>query len=309
MVKKTIDKEKCTACMRCEDICANSHVITKGEDGYPAFTNELACIACGHCYAICPERAITFTFSPGMDPAEVTAPGAPILYPNGVPDAETIGTFLFSSRSDRLYADKPVEKEKIEKVIEAMMRAPSAGNEQNKHYYVFADPAKIAEIERLQKAYYRTVLNKLNTPLARRSTALMISMNAKKTGIPFRTRYKNALAIVSNSSLLDNSAVSYLKGAKVLLVITHDNKKGMHQSFYQGDIRIAGTYGILMAKALGLATCWMGLLEIAMGKDKKIGEAMHIDSHERMGGALVLGYSDTQWVCYPPRGPAVPVWQ
>ncbi len=309
MVRKTIDKEKCTACMRCEDICANSHVITKGEDGYPAFTNELACIACGHCYAICPERAITFTFNPGMDPAEVTASGAPIQYPNGFPDADTISSFLFSSRSDRLYADKPVEKEKIEKVIEAMMRAPSAGNEQNKHYYVFADPAKIAEIERLQKAYYKTVLNKLNSPLAKRSTALMISINTKSTGVPFRTRYKNSLALVSNGSLLDNSNVSYLKGAQVLLVITHDRKKRMHQSFYQGDIRIAGTYGILMAKALGLASCWMGLLEIALDKDRKIGEAMHIASHECVGGALVLGYSDTDWVSYPPRGPAVPVWQ
>ena len=309
MVNKTIDKEKCTACMRCEDICANSHVITKGEDGYPAFTNEMACIACGHCYAICPERAITVTFNPGIDPAEVTPPGAPIQYPNGFPDADTISTFLFSSRSDRLYADKPVEKEKIEKVIEAMMRAPSAGNEQNKHYYVFADPAKIAEIERLQKAYYKTVLNKLNSPLAKRSTALMISINTKNTGVPFRTRYKNSLALVSNGSLLDNSNVSYLKGAQVLLVITHDRKKGMHQSFYQGDIRIAGTYGILMAKALGLASCWMGLLEIALDKDRKIGEAMHIASHECVGGALVLGYSDTDWVSYPPRGPAVPVWQ
>ena len=64
-----------------------------------------------------------------------------------------------------------------------------------------------------------------------------------------------------------------------------------------------------MAKALGLASCWMGLLEIALDKDRKIGEAMHIASHECVGGALVLGYSDTDWVSYPPRGPAVPVWQ
>jgi nitroreductase/NAD-dependent dihydropyrimidine dehydrogenase PreA subunit len=309
MVSKTIDKEKCTGCMLCEEICANSHVITKGEDGYPAFTNEMMCIACGHCFAICPERAITFTFSPGTDQAEVVAPGAPIQYPNEFPDADTIGTFLFSTRSDRLYADKPVEKEKIEKVIEAMMRAPSAGNEQNKHYYVFTDPAKIAEIESLQKAYFRAVLNKYNSPLAKRSAALTISMNAKGSGVPLWTRYKNNLALTNNASFSDNSSVSYLKGAKVLLVITHDKKKGMHQSFYQGDIRIAGTYGILMAKALGLASCWMGLLEIAMGKSKKIGEAMHIGSHESMGGALVLGYSDTQWVGYPPRGPVTPKWQ
>ena len=83
----------------------------------------------------------------------------------------------------------------------------------------------------------------------------------------------------------------------------------MHKPFYKGDIRIAGTYGILMAKALGLASCWMGLLEIAMGKDKKIAKFMKIGEKEKIGGALVLGYSDTKWNCYPPRGPSKVLWQ
>jgi nitroreductase len=83
----------------------------------------------------------------------------------------------------------------------------------------------------------------------------------------------------------------------------------MHKSFYKGDARIAGTYGILMAKALGLASCWMGLLEIAAEKDKKIYAALNIENGEKIGSSFVLGYSDTKWVQYPPRGPAKIVWQ
>ena len=308
MLIKTIDKDKCTSCMACEAICTNSRVIEKGADGYPEFVRDMACIYCGHCFAVCPEQAISFGFA-GGSPDEKTAEGRPIDYPKGMPDAETMEDFLFSVRSDRLYSDKPVEKEKIEKVVEAMMRASSAGNEQNKRYYVFTDGAKLAEIEKMQKEYYHKLLQKFNSPLAIKMTAYSISKNAKSKDIPFKQLYKQNVELLSSGSLLDNSDVSYLKGAKVLILMTYEDKSGMHKAFYKGDVRIAGTYGMLMAKALGLGSCWMGLLEIAMGKDKKIAEFMKIGSGEKVGGALILGYSDTKWVQIPPRGPAKLVWQ
>jgi nitroreductase len=313
----------------------------------------MACIYCGHCFAICPEQAIAFEFGAGAmeeKPAgvgvsddaagtaftgsgaeeeksagskaatdglifvgsgaeEMAAPGRAISYPGGMPDADTISDFLFSARADRLYSDKAVEKEKIEKVVEAMMRAPSGGNEQNKRYYVFTDGAKLAEIEKMQKEYFHRLLQKFNSPAARRMAALSVTMSAKNKEIPFKALYKQNLEIISSGSFFDNSAVSYLKGGKALIVITYEGKSGMHKSFYKGDVRIAGTYGILMAKALGLASCWMGLLEIAMGKDRKIGEFMKIGEKEKVGGALILGYSGTKWVSCPPRGPAKITWQ
>lgn len=56
----------------------------------------------------------------------------------------------------------------------------------------------------------------------------------------------------------------------MLFVVTSDPNKGMHRQFYKADAAIAITYGTLAAKALGLATCWLGLPEIAMKKNHRI---------------------------------------
>ena len=310
MISKRIDREKCTSCMKCEEICTNSKVIAAGADGYPEFARDMACIYCGHCFAICPEKAISFEFTDSGEANEKKwAGGEPIVYSDNALNEEEIKNFLFTVRSGRLYSDKPVEKEKIEKVIEAMMRASCAGNEQNKHYYVFSGKAKVAEIEKIVKEYYHRLLQKYDSPLARKIAAYSVTKSAKSKEIPFKTLYKQNLEIISSGSFFDNSSMSYLKGANVLIVIAYDNKSGMHKSFYKGDARIAGTYGILMAKALGLASCWMGLLEIAAEKDKKICAALNIASGEKIGAAFILGYSDTNWVQYPPRGPSKIVWQ
>lgn len=50
---------------------------------------------------------------------------------------------IFERVSIRKYEDKPVEKEKIEKVLKAAMAAPSAGNQQPWEFYVVTDKDKI----------------------------------------------------------------------------------------------------------------------------------------------------------------------
>ena len=82
----------------------------------------------------------------------------------------------------------------------------------------------------------------------------------------------------------------------------------MHKSFYRGDVSIAATYGILAAKALGLASCWLGLCEIAMNQNKSIGQSLGIPEGERVDGAVAFGYSDHVWKQAPPRGPVKAVW-
>ena len=46
---------------------------------------------------------------------------------------------IFKRVSIRKYEDKPVEQEKIEKILRAAMAAPSAGNQQPWEFYVVTD--------------------------------------------------------------------------------------------------------------------------------------------------------------------------
>lgn len=50
---------------------------------------------------------------------------------------------IYKRISIRKYEDKPVEKDKIEKILRAAMAAPSAGNQQPWEFYVVTDREKI----------------------------------------------------------------------------------------------------------------------------------------------------------------------
>jgi nitroreductase len=65
---------------------------------------------------------------------------------------------IFNRRSIRTYEDKPVEKEKIEKLLRAAMQAPSAANQQPWEFIVVEDKEKL-EILSNASPYSKMVAN------------------------------------------------------------------------------------------------------------------------------------------------------
>ena len=61
-------------------------------------------------------------------------------------DAKDILNFINSRQSDRKYSDKPVEKEKLERIIEAGRIAPSACNAQPWKFIVVTDPELVLKV-------------------------------------------------------------------------------------------------------------------------------------------------------------------
>lgn len=55
---------------------------------------------------------------------------------------------IFHRTSVRNYLDKPVEPEKVEKMLRAAMAAPSAGNQQPWEYYVVTDPKILKQLSK-----------------------------------------------------------------------------------------------------------------------------------------------------------------
>lgn len=58
---------------------------------------------------------------------------------------------IFERRSVRKYQNKPVEKEKIEKLLRAAMQAPSAGNQQPWEFLVIQDKAKLKKLSEMSQ--------------------------------------------------------------------------------------------------------------------------------------------------------------
>ena len=58
---------------------------------------------------------------------------------------------IFHRISVRKYQDRPVEKEKIEKILRAAMQAPSAVNQQPWEFYVVTNPEKLTALSEVHR--------------------------------------------------------------------------------------------------------------------------------------------------------------
>lgn len=145
MLAIEINRSLCTKCGKCIDICCNSRVIAADEDNYPIYKNIHKCISCGHCIAICPQNAISTKNTRPSDKYFIITESRPLVKPHLSP--EHIHSLLAEIRSERTFTNKQVEKEKLEQVLEVMMQSPSAGNEQNRNYYIFTNQADIQSLE------------------------------------------------------------------------------------------------------------------------------------------------------------------
>ncbi|MFC1895223.1 nitroreductase family protein, partial [Thermodesulfobacteriota bacterium] len=135
-----IDGDLCTLCGACVEICVRHVLKMDGETVEAAEPTH--CILCGHCSAVCPVDAIRV---PGVVREEfVDAPK-----PHDLPSPQQLMGLMRSRRSVRKFLRKPVERDLIEKVIEAGRFAPTGGNRQPIRYAVVHTPEKMETVRNL----------------------------------------------------------------------------------------------------------------------------------------------------------------
>jgi NAD-dependent dihydropyrimidine dehydrogenase PreA subunit len=108
MIKIEIDRGKCTGCGLCVADCLR-HVLEVQESKAVVLSDD--CLKCGHCLAVCPANAVRMI---GIED-EIIEKGES----SGMLNSESLKAHLKLRRSVRQYQRKPVEREKLEKIIEA----------------------------------------------------------------------------------------------------------------------------------------------------------------------------------------------
>ena len=129
-----INSELCIGCGLCVNDCVGGHLYL--ENGNAA-CKESGCISCGHCFAICPQGAVTL---PALDASACTE-----VTPMTEISSEILLNAMKSRRSIRQFSSKAVGEEVIDKIIEAGRYAPTGSNAQDLHFTILG--SRQAELE------------------------------------------------------------------------------------------------------------------------------------------------------------------
>ena len=264
-----IDESKCKKDGICVRDCSPAVIRLSEESGFPEMVpgGEAVCLLCGHCVAVCPHGALSHE---GV-PLEHAAPIAEGL----VIDEARAVQFLRSRRSIRLYQDKPVEREKIRRLIEVARYAPTAANSQSVEWLVLTEQSRIHEIAALTAAWVRGVL--------RSDPRVAVAR-------PYLPRVLDAW---------DAGHDSVLRKAPVLIVASAPKEAANGLV----DLTLALSYLDLLAPTMGLGTCWAGLLQGALLASPSLRETLGIPKGHPHHYPMMLGYSMVKHHRLPERKP------
>jgi nitroreductase/NAD-dependent dihydropyrimidine dehydrogenase PreA subunit len=262
-----IDENKCKKDGFCARECAiTAAVIQFSENSLPMIppSEEARCMACGHCVAACPHDALRHALIPEA--------GSPAIDPLLTINAAQAEQFLRSRRSVRRYQAKPVEKEKIQKLIEVARYAPTAGNGQPVEWIVVNDREHMQRIGSLTVEWIRELIK--NPQAVEAAPYLPAAVAAWDAG---------------NDSVL--------RGAPSLVTAIAPSYAGLGLV----DLTLALSYLDVFAQTLGLGTCWAGLVAGAMNNSAAVREAVGIPENYTHFYPIMLGYPAVRFHRTPER--------
>jgi len=277
----TLDEAKCNGCGLCAEVCKDFGFRVVNGKATLIPTPLFGCVACGHCMAICPTRAIEI-YGRTLSPDDLF----------DLPKGETFANYdqllnlLKSRRSIREFKDKPVEKEIIDKIINVSLTAPMGIPPSDVHLLVLGSK----EIVRHFSEDFCAFLEGMKWFVSDWFITLMRPFWGKSNDEMFRTFIKPIFQIYIGSM------------KKGVDVITYDAPLAIY--FYgspftdPADSLIAATYAMIAGESLGLGTCMIGGIHpfIQYGKKaKNFREKYGIKFQSREGLFVLFGYPKVKY--------------
>ncbi len=248
--------------------CPAAIIRLQAGEGFPEipFENEKSCIQCGQCVAVCPHGALSHK--------QISIDDCPSIEKDLIINEQQAVQFLRSRRSIRHYQDKPVETEKIQRLIEIARYAPTGSNTQMVEWLVLTDKAKIHQIAGLTIDWLREIIKEnAQAPNTIYSPLIVAAWDA---GYDVVLRKAPALVVASSPQEVGSGMV---------------------------DLTLALGYLDLVAPTLGLGTCWAGLLQRALLSSPSLKEALGLPKDHPYHYPLMLGYPKTKYHRLPERKP------
>lgn len=259
-----IDETKCRRDGVCAAVCPARLITRRGEEfPEPIPGAEGLCIACGHCVAACPTGALSNRKVPLED--------CPPIRRDLQVNSEALEQFLKTRRSTRVFKERPVPRDILDRVIDSARWAPSAVNIQPVRWTVVGEPGGVKHLAGLSVEWMRS---------------------------------KNWSYGQSFVAAWDQGEDRVLRSAPHLVVASASTGNPWSQC----DCSIALTYLELAAQANGLGTCWAGLFVRAAENSASIRESLGVAEGDKVYGAVMLGYPKWRYQRIPNRNKAKITW-
>lgn len=274
MAQFIVDPDKCNRDYICESECPLHIIKLTDESPTPTLieNGEDMCINCGHCVAACPSGAISLS---SMLVEECTSTEDMHL-----PSAEQFANLVRSRRSTRVYKNKPVEKEKLERILDTVRYAPTGKNTQLIRWVVISSREKFENLASLCIDWMRDQIDKQTPMAAAFDMPRMVSSWDK--GYDYILRKAPGLVIAYAPRAYPGGVI---------------------------DSTIALTTFELTALTEGLSTCWAGYLMIAAGQWLPLQNALDLPEDNMLTGAMMVGYPKRSYKRIPLRNEAKIMWR
>ena len=276
-----IDEIKCSGCGLCVSVCKDYGLQIVNKKVAVTENPFFGCIGCGHCMAICTTGAIEI-HGRELSPDDLFQ----LPKKESAANYDQLLNLLKTRRSVREFKDKPVEKDTIDKIIEAAKTAPMGIPPSDVHVLILDTKEKVRNFS----LDFCSYLESIQWFVSKWFVAIMR---------PFWGKSNDEMIKRFVRPLFQIYIGSMKKGENL---VTYDAPLAMY--FYgspytdPADPLISATYAMIAGESLGLGTCMLGGIHplIQYGKmAKKLREKYNIKYPSREGLFVIFGHPKVKY--------------
>lgn len=241
--------------------------VWRNVDGKSVVTDIDLCNRCSHCIAVCAADAIIHD---GLKKEDIEAVNRKNLQPDVYRD------IVASRRSVRQFKNQPVPRDIIEQIIDVARYAPTASNNQDVGYIVVTDKELIATIAKNIFGLASRLYNLTKKGVGK----LFVNV----TGLS-RNRYIRVMKYTQEENA--GTGRDFILHDAPVLILIHAPKG---KPFTCDNCNIAAATIINYAHTLGLGTCFIGFMIIALKFNPWLRKKLGVPGDKRVYASLVMGY-------------------